>query len=65
MFIVTSSRDKFTHRVGDIDSLEDLLFGFTDDKDDASRIAKIAGMMSNHDVFVGGGFAIFITEDRK
>ena len=64
-FVVTSNHDKFTHRVGDIDSLEDLLFGLTDDKDDASRITKIAGMMSNHDVFVGGGVAIYITEDGK
>ena len=62
MFIIASKYDGFNHRVGDTDSLEDLMFGLSGDKDDAARIAKIADMMTNGDVLATGGFAIFRRE---
>lgn len=64
MFVVASKYDSFTHRVGDIDSLEDLIFGLSNDKDDASRIAKIAGMLKPGDVLSASGFAVVYQEDK-
>lgn len=64
MFVVATNKDNFTHRVGDIDSLKDLIFGITDDAKEASRIAKIAGTMREGDVFASNGLALFYKEDK-
>lgn len=64
MFVVTSIHDKFTHRVGDLDSLEDLIFGLTDNMGDAMRIVYVAKYMNIGDVFVTNGVALFNQEDK-
>lgn len=62
MFIITSKYDGFTHRVSDTDSLKDLMLGLSGDKSEAARIAKIADIMCNGDVFANDRFAIFHRE---
>ena len=62
MFIITSKYDGFTHRVCDSDSLKDLMFGLSGDKDEAARIAKVADIMYHGDVFANDKFAIFRRE---
>ena len=64
MFVVATTHDKFTHRVGDLDSLEDLLYGLTDNMGDAKRIALIAKCMNMGDVFAANGIAVFYQEDK-
>ena len=64
MFVVATNRDNFTHSVGDLDSLEDLLYGLTDNMGDAKRIAVIAKYMNVGDVFSSSGIALFYQEDK-
>lgn len=64
MFVITSVHDKFLHRVGDLDSLEDLIFGLTDNMGDAKRIVSVAKYMNIGDVFVTNGVALFYQEDK-
>ena len=63
MFVLTSKYDNYTHRVGDVTSLTDLIFGLTDNVDEAKRIATVAKQMKPTDVFCTGGIAIFCQED--
>lgn len=64
MFIVATNRDNFTHRVGDIDSLKDLIFGLTDNMGDAARIVSVAKYMNMGDVFSTNGIALVYKEDK-
>lgn len=64
MFVLTSKYDNFTHRVGEIDSLEALVFGLSNDRLEAKRIAVIAKKMKPNDVFCASGIAIFCQEDK-
>lgn len=64
MFVVATSRDKFTHRVGDITSLTDLIFGLTDDTNETKRIATIAKQMKSGEAFTANGIAILRQEDK-
>lgn len=64
MFVVATNKDNFTHRVGDITSLKDLIFGLTDNMGDATRIIHVAKYMNMGDVFVTNGVALFYQEDK-
>lgn len=64
MFVVASKYDSFTHRVGDIDSLKDLIFGLTDNMGDATRIVSVAKYMNMGDVFSTNGIALVYKEDK-
>lgn len=64
MFVVATNRDDFTHRVGDIDSLKDLIFGLTDNMGDATRIVSVAKYMNMGDVFSTNGIALVYKEDK-
>ena len=63
MFVVASKYDKFLHRVGDLDTLEDLLYGVTDNMGDAKRIASVAKCMNVGDIFVSNGISLVYQED--
>jgi hypothetical protein len=58
MFTINTTRDRFTHHVYDIDTLQDILLGLIDDESEANRITAIAGNMrfgdvfSNHEVYL-------------
>lgn len=52
MFILTTSYSNFRHHVYDINTLEDIMLGLTNDEYEAKRIANIAGNMKIGDRFV-------------
>ena len=63
MFIFVSRYDNFTHRVGDIDSLEDLIYGLTDNMCTAKRMICVAKYMNIGDIFVTEGNVLTYGED--
>lgn len=63
MYVLTSKYDPFTHRVGDTESLKDLVFGLTMDSVKAHRIAIIAGQMRIGEGFATDGILLTCEED--
>ena len=62
MFVVRSQYDKYTHRVGNIDTLKDLLLALSGDAALAKRIGSIAKKMQAGDGFATHG--VMLTVER-
>ena len=63
VFVLTSQYSQFTHRVGDVDSLREIILGLSGDKAKAKRVASVAKNMQ-----VGDGFStpgILLTYERE
>lgn len=63
-YAIKSKYDRFTHHVGDTETLEEIIHGLTDDEDEAARIASVASHMKIGDGFATDGILLTCGEDE-
>lgn len=62
-FTIYTKYDPFVHHVYDLDSLEDIIYGLTDNEEEAKRIVSIAKRMVPYDCF--GTYGVMIACDKE